>query len=127
MKPFDYLNAINTSKKNLMEDSANDQLAEKSYEPYLTNRGLSYFPDTIFYANEMNQYHTLDKKPQFLFLLNSIRMRKRFSKWFKPSEQEDVLFISEIFDYNKSKSREAYKILTKNQINDLRVKTEKGG
>lgn len=127
MKPFDYLNAINTTKENLMEDSANDALAEKSYEPFLTNRGLSYFPDSIFYANEMNRYNLLTKKPQFLFLLNSIRPRKRFSKWFKASEQDDVLFLSEVLGYSKSKSREAVKILTKEQINDLKIKTEKGG
>jgi len=126
MKPFDYLNAINSTKENLMEDSANDALAEKSYEPFLTNRGLSYFPDSIFYANEMNQYHQLPKKAQFLFLLNSIRPRKRFSKWHKEEISDDLLLISELFGYNKSKAKEALKVLTKEQLNDLRIKTEKG-
>ena len=106
MNPFDYLNAINTSKKNLMENSANDELAEKSYEPFLTNRGLSYFPDSIFYANEMNMNNMLSKKAQFLYLLNSVRPRKRFSKWHKQEKSDDLLLISEMFGYSKPKARE---------------------
>lgn len=127
MKPFDYLNAINTSKNNLMENSANDHLAEKGYEPYLTNRGLSYFADTILFSNEMNQNHTLPKKAQFLYLLNITRARKRFSKWFKEETSDDILLISEVFGYNKSKAKEALKILSQEQLNELRIKTETGG
>ena len=127
MKPFDYLNAINTSKENLMEDSANDELVEKSYEPFLTNRGLSYFPDSIFYANEMNQYATLPKKAQFLYLLNSIRPRKRFSKWYKEEISDDILLISEMFGYSKAKAKEAINVLSEEQLEEIRKIADKGG
>jgi len=124
MNPFDYLNAINTSKKNLMENSANDELAEKSYEPFLINRGLSYFPDSIFYANEMNMNNMLSKKAQFLYLLNSVRPRKRFSKWHKQEKSDDLLLISEMFGYSKPKAREALKIMSGDQLNELRIIAE---
>ena len=126
MNPFDYLNAINTTKENLMENSANDELAEKSYEPFLTNRGLSYFPDSVFYANEMNMYYDLPKKAQFLFLLNSIRTRKRFSKWHKAEKSDDLLLVSEMFNYSKPKAREALKIMSEDQLNELKILAEKG-
>ena len=73
MNPFDYLNAINTTKKDIMVD----ELAEKSYSPFMVNRGLSYFPDTILYANEMNKNHHIDHRLQFDFFINTIRKRKR--------------------------------------------------
>ncbi len=77
--PFDYLNAINGNKKDLMTDSANDELAEQGYQPFLINKGLSYFADTIFYSNEMNT-KSVDNKLAFHYLLNTITPKKRFSK-----------------------------------------------
>ena len=76
MNPFEYVNAINTGKKDIMIDD----LAEKSYSSFTINRSLSYFNDTVLAANEMNKHHHLDKKLQFHFLINIIRKRKRFSK-----------------------------------------------
>ena len=78
MKPFDYVNSINHTKKNLMVDTDNDRLAESAYVPYLTNKSLSYFADTLMYANKVNVFADLDKKLQYEYLLNSIRPRKGF-------------------------------------------------
>ena len=77
----DYLNAINYEKKNLMD--TDDEMWEKKYPPYVVNRCLAPFRDTIMLVNEMNKLHHLDKKLQFDFLLNSIRTRKRFIPWIK--------------------------------------------
>jgi hypothetical protein len=127
MNPFDYINAINQSKENLMVGSDNDELAEKVYDPYITNRGLSFFADTILYANEMNRLCLLDKKPQFSYLLNSVRPRKRWSKWLKKEKIEEVDIISEYFGYSKSKSKDIIKLLTDEQIKTIKLKLEKGG
>jgi len=88
---FDYLNAINGSKTDLIVDDA----SEKAYNPFMVNRGLSYFRDTVFYANEMNRYYGLDKKLQFAFLLNSVAARKRFSKWFKAEKLGELEVVKE--------------------------------
>ena len=61
MSPFDFVNSINYSKKNLMVD----EQSEEEYIPFLTNRALSYFPDTILYAQEMNINGHIDKKLQY--------------------------------------------------------------
>ena len=41
MKPFDFINSINFTKKNIMTNTENDELAESTYVPYITNRTLS--------------------------------------------------------------------------------------
>ena len=73
MNPFDYLNAINYTKEDVIRDSDNPELAEKLYSPYLVNKGLSYFIDTIYAVNEVNRYHQIDHLMQFDFLINIVR------------------------------------------------------
>ena len=127
MSPFDFIKAINESKEDLIAKSDNPELAEKVYEPFIVNRGLSFFADTILYANEMNRFALLDKKPQFAYLLNSIRPRKRFSKWFKQEKIEKLDIVSEYFGYSKSKAKDIINILTDDQIKIIKEKLQKGG
>ena len=127
MSPFDFIKAINESKEDIIAKSDNPELAEKMYEPFIVNRGLSFFADTILYANEMNRFALLDKKPQFAYLLNSIRPRKRFSKWFKQEKIEKLDIVSEYFGYSKSKAKDIINILTDDQIKIIKEKLQKGG
>ena len=123
MNPFDYLNAINMTKKDIMVDD----IAEKGYNSYMINRGLSYFHDTVLIANEMNRYHQIDNRLQFSFLINIIRKRKRFSKWLKPETVSDVEVVKEYYGYSNDKARQALTLLTSDQINELKKKVYKGG
>ena len=118
MNPFEYVNAINTSKKDIMIDD----LAEKAYVPFTVNRSLSYFSDTVLVANEMNKHHHIDKKLQFHFLINIIRKRKRFSKWNKPELVSDVDVVKEYYGYTHEKARQVLPLLTPDQIMNLREK-----
>lgn len=127
MSPFDFINAITHSKENLIAKSDNPELAEKVYEPFIVNRGLSFFADTILYANEMNRLALLDKEPQFAYLLNSIRPRKRYSKWLKQDKIEKLDIVSEYFGYSKSKAKDIINILTDDQIKIIKEKLQKGG
>jgi|SRR6056300_171951 len=123
MSPFDFLNAINTTKQDLMIDPDN----EKKYVPFVVNRTLSYFSDTVHVANAMNQYHHLDKKLQFQFFLNIIRKRKRFSKWAKPTEISDLDAVKEYYGYSNEKARQAIALLSADQITIIKNKVSKGG
>jgi hypothetical protein len=125
--PFEYLNAINSTKKDLMTGSENDELAEKNYVPYITNKTLSYFPDTIMYASAMNLHHDLDNKLQFHYLINSIRPRKRFTKWVKKQEDNDLDAIAEYYGYNRQKSEQALTLLSPEQLEQIKNKLQKGG
>jgi len=125
--PFDYTNAITQTKKDLMRGTANDDLAEKDYNPFLTNRALSYHSDTIHFANEMNRLSHIDNLSQFDFLLNIVRPRKRFAKWAKKDNDSDLLIVKEYFNYNDSKARQALSILSPQQIAIIRTTLTKGG
>jgi hypothetical protein len=127
MNPFDYLNAINDTKKNVIEDSDNPELAEKLYPPYLVNRGLSFFIDTVYLANEMNRHHHLDNKMQFDFLINIVRKKKRFSKWFKAQPDEEVEAVMDYYGYSQDKARQVVDLLTKDQITQIIERQRKGG
>ena len=81
MKLSDFLTAINYTKESLFDTE--DEMVQKDYVPFIINRCLSYFPDTIFHANEMNKLNHTEKRLQFDYLRNAIRKRKRYSKWLK--------------------------------------------
>jgi len=125
--PFVYVDSVTYSKKNLMRGTANDELAEKGYKPYLTNRSLSYHQDSILYANEMNMRPHLDSKLQYELLLNSLRKRKRFSKWKKQDPDASVEMIMEYFGYGRSKAEQALRVLTDEQLTMIEVALDKGG
>ena len=122
-KPFDYVTAITTNKKNLIEDD----ITEKAYLPFMTNRSLSYFYDTVQVANEMNRYHHLDKKLQFDFLLNIVRKRKRFSKWIKPSADQDLDAVKEYYGYSNEKAKVAMTLLSQDDLDVIKKRISRCG
>jgi len=123
-KPFDYVNAILQSKKQLIVD----EITEKGYTPFLTNRGLSQHKDCVLFANEMNRRHGLDKKMQNDFLLNTIRSMKRpFAKWAKSEKNDDLECIKLVFGLSDSKAQDALRLLSKEQIQQIKEQTQKGG
>ena len=123
MNPFDYLNSINTTKKDIMVD----YLSEKAYNGFMVNRGLSYFADTILLANEMNIHHQIDSRLQFDFLINTVRNRKRFSKWLKADDSEALQTVKEYYGYSNEKARQALTLLTESQVSELNKRIYKGG
>lgn len=125
--PFDYITSVSQTKKNLIRDSENAELAEKQYNAFLTNRGLSYFPDTIMYANDMNMHSHLDNLLQYEYLLNSLRKAKRYSKWAKTSKDEIVMQLSEYYGCSIQKAKEISTVLTTEQIDLILQKLQKGG
>ena len=123
MNPFDYLKAINETKKDIMVDV----IAEKEYNPFIINRGLSFFRDTILYANEMNRYHHLDHRLQFDFFINIIKRKKRWSKWIKPQEVANLELIKEYYGYSNEKAKSALSLMSNEQIEELKQRIYKGG
>ena len=108
MNPFEYLKAINETKKDIMVDD----IAEKEYNPFIINRGLSFFKDTILFANEMNRYHHLDHRVQFDFFINIIRKKKRWSKWIKASDIDNLKLIKEYYGYSNEKAKSALSLMS---------------
>lgn len=123
MNPFDYVNAINYSKKDIMVTRDD----EKAYNGFMVNRSLSYFSDTVVIANEMNKYHHLDSRLQFSFLINIIRKRKRFSKWVKPELENDLESVKEYYGYSNEKAKSVLPLFNDEHIETLKQRIYKGG
>ena len=124
MNPFDYVNQILQGKKQLIVDD----VTESEYVPFLVNRSLSYQIDCVSYANEMNRRSFIDKKLQNDFLLNTIRSKKRpFVKWAKSDKSEDIQCIKTVYGFSDTKALEALRLLTDEQIQQLKEKTYTGG
>ena len=121
----DYLNAINFTKKNLMDSE--DKLWRKKYPSFIVNKILSGFQDCIMLVNEMNRNHFVDKDMQFQFLLNSIRSKKRYSPFLRSSKLKDLDVIKEYYGYNNDKAKTALDILTKDEVKLIKEKLFKGG
>jgi hypothetical protein len=123
--PFDFINAINLTKKDLFLD---DPQASKDYSSFMVNRGLSYFPDTIMLANEMNKYPNSPKDWQFNFLLNTVTKKKRFSKWVKKdSEPKAIQLVMRHYGYSSKRALEVLDILTSDQLKQIEETYTYGG
>ena len=123
MSPFDYLKAINETKEDVMLTSQD----EKKYAAFIVNRGLSFFMDTIFQANEINRNLHLDSRLQFDYLLNSIRQKKRYSKWLKPEKLDDLDIVKEYYGFGNEKAKNALQVLSVDQLAYIRCKLNQGG
>ena len=121
----DYLNAINYTKEPLM--NTEDDQWEKKYPPFIVNKCVAPFPDTVMLLNEINQLHHLDNKLQFDFLINSLRPRKRYTPWLKAKKLENLEYVKEYYGYNNEKAKEALDILNDEQISAIKRKLDKGG
>jgi hypothetical protein len=119
----DWLNSINSTKENLMDDP----LAKKDYNPYIINRCLSGHIDCIMFVNELNIYHSLDKDMQYFFYLNSLRKKKRFSPWIRKDKIKDLECVKQYYGYSNEKASQALKILNKSQLNFIKQRLETGG
>ena len=120
MNPFELIKSISNTKKDILEN-------EKDYNAFMVNRGLSYFPDTVIYANEMNRFHHLDSRLQYHFLINTIRKRNRFSKWNKSIESKNINAIKKYYNYSNEKARDVLPLLSNENLNTIRGRINYGG
>lgn len=120
MNPFDFVNSINNTKKNLIRDCENGSITEKDYSSFLINKALSYYPDTLLYANEINMHPHLDGLMQYEYYLYSIRKGKRFSKWSKPETDQDLQSLSKYFNVSLKRAQEYKDILSEAEMKEIR-------
>ena len=124
MELKDYLNSINTTKKNLLQE---DPDLEKKYPAYVINRCMSGHMDTILLANEMNINSHLDPKLQYDFFINIVRPKKRFAPWLRKDKLNSIELVKEYYGYSDEKARVALKILTDEQLNYIAKRMDRGG
>lgn len=120
----DWLNSINQKKSNLIVD---DPLNEKAYLPFIINKCLSYFPDTLFHANQMNSLSHVDKKLQYDYLLNRIPKKSRFSKWHKSEENKRIEIIKKYYGYSTEKAKQVAHLFTQEEEDRMNQSLQIGG
>ena len=125
MKLGEYLNAINYTKEPLMDTE--DEQVEKKYAPFIINRCLSYFIDTVIHANEINKFASIDKKMQFDYYREALRKRKRFSKWQKKEITDKFETVKDYYGYSNTKATEIMDLLKDNDIEEMRIYLSGGG
>ena len=123
MNPFEFIKSINETKKDIIVDD----VSEKGYNPFIINRNFSHFNDTVLYANEMNRYHHLDHRLQFDFFINIIKKKKRWSKWIKPQDINNLELIKQHYGYSNDKAKSVLQLFNNEQIEELKRKGLKGG
>lgn len=127
VKLGDFLKSLNQKKtpmKNLDEDL---QSTVKSYTPFIINRCMSYFPDTIIQSNNMNFNSGVSKEMHYDYFLYSVRKRNRFSPWLKKENIQDLDIVKEYFGYSDRKTREIFDLLSEEDIEMIKKETYRGG
>lgn len=120
---FDFIKDIQHGHKNLIVD----EWSEKQYNPFMINLALSFSADTVIQANEMNARPNLSKKMQNLFLINSVRPKKRFTPWVKAEKIRDLDNVKRYYGYSNAKARSVLKVLTATQLDYIRERLNTGG
>ena len=117
--PFNYVKSINEKTEYI--DNVRD------YNAYLTNQALSYSMDTIMFAQELNQFPNLPAEAQYDLLYNSVRKGKRYSKWYKAEEVDNLEMVMEYYDYSKEKALAALQVLSQRDIKEIKQSLDRGG
>jgi len=120
--PFDYIKSISYTKDYNLEPAD-----EKAFPAFIVNKGLSFFSDTVLYANQMNMNADLPAKMKYDYLFYSIKKRNRFAKWEKKQKNEDLDIVMQYYKYNSSKAKQLLSILTPQQIKTLKERLNPGG
>ena len=121
--PFDFVKSVSYDKKDIMVDD----IEEKAYQPFLINKALSYHQDAVFLVNEMNIRHGSDSRLQYLFFINTLRKRQRFSKWHKPYESKKLETVKNAFNVSSQRAKEYLELLSEKQYRDLKESMKIGG
>lgn len=121
--PFDIINNLSASKNSIWDD-----IEEKDYNSFMINRGMSYYPDCIMHANEMNIRYSIDKKNQYDYYLYAIEpKKKRFSKWSTSKKDKEIQQISEYFNVSLTKAIGIRSLISVDEMAQIVEKLDRGG
>tara|TARA_B110000438_G_scaffold106696_1_gene104930 strand:+ start:20 stop:463 length:444 start_codon:yes stop_codon:yes gene_type:complete len=123
VSPFDLAHDLTTRER---YDS--DVSEMKSYTKFLLNRTLSYHPDLIAYANEMNIHIDVSDKLHYDYMHHSIDKKRRSKKyWAKSKKYEYLEMVKEYFNYSNQKALSALSVLSDSDIETIKNLMNKGG
>ena len=121
--PYDFVKSVSSDKTDIMVDD----IEEKAYQPFLINKSLSYHQDSVFFTNEMNCRHGLDNRLQYVFFLNTLRKRQRFSKWSKPYVSKKLDVVKQYYQMSTREAKDLYTLLSDKELRELKDRMNIGG
>lgn len=100
----------------------------KQYQPFVVNRCLGSFADTVLLVNEVNMRPHMAKDMQFQFLLNTIRKRKRFAKWLKAEKLDGLDAVKSYYEVGDAKAKKLLEVIDEKELGRITDLTcPKGG
>lgn len=123
MNPWKVVDAFSFDKDPIMKDLTEQEM--KAYPRYIINKVVSHFPDCIFDVNELNSLPYVDGKMHFDYFFYALTKKKRYSKWIKAEKEEYIGLVKEFFNYSELKAREALKILSIDQLKEMKELLQK--
>lgn len=123
---FRYLDAIYFTKKNYLLDrtSEESQRFSKEYVPFIIGMFIAAHQDSVHIANQANISPKMSSEKQFVYLLNSIRRRRRFSRWPKKESDIKVEAIAEYYDVSVKRAKEYLLLHTQKELEFIVEATE---
>lgn len=109
--PFLYVDSVSQTKVDVL-----GTVGVSGYRPFIVNRALSYHPDAVLFADEMNTRPGASLDMQYYYYLHSLRPRRRFAKWHKDARIEEENMIMRAYGYNRARARETLSVLTHEQL-----------
>lgn len=125
--PFDYVKSIQKTKIDLIRTADDKDQAIKDYNPFLTNKALSFYLDSVLYANEMNMLSHLDKDQQYAYLINTIRSMNRPHTWFKNEKSDNIDMIMKYYSVNRQRAKETLRFLSEQELKTIISQLNGGG
>lgn len=124
-EPFRYIKAVGQTKEDVWNEDS-----EKEYMPFLTNRNFSLFPDTVLFAQAMNEMWHLPHHMQYVFYLNILRPASRYygGKWPKREKNEALMTLIHDHKLGSRSAKQALQFLSEEQLQELAdSRKDKGG
>lgn len=118
--PFDFVKSITTTKQSLYEI---EEMFEKEYNAFIVNRALANSPQTVLFADIINQYQSLPKKLQYDFYMLGVPKQNKYLGWTKKDSseinEELVKFVCEELNMSIQKAIEIIKLVGADNIEQL--------
>lgn len=120
---FDFIKSVSNTKKDLMKEDPNNV---KAYKAYTVNNGLSFYPDTVLIANDMNLYPDIPVESQYYYYMGAIRKSNRYSEWHKLKKNDDLDLVQKVYQVRREIAKQYLKLLSPDDLAKLRDLTDTG-
>ncbi len=119
-----FFNAVSYTKD---ADQFTQGEIDKDYTPFVVNKMVSQYRELVLLADEMNIRRNISKEDQLHFYMVTIPKNKRRALWSTKAKNEDLDVVMEYYNITHEKADPYMKILTGDQIQELKERLNKGG